>query len=216
MAQRTAGRGLFIVFEGLDGSGLSTQAALLKKWLDQQNVAAYLTKQPTSGPVGGLIRLALSHRLSLSSSPSDDEAIMALLFAADRMDHLATDIRPKLDDGVHVICDRYYLSSFSYQSRSVDLSWLRALHAYCLRPDLTILIDVPPHVCCQRIAQNRWQVEMYEQEEILAGVRQRYHEIVSQLRSEGHDIRIVPGDGERSIPQVQELVMAEVRPVLGL
>ena len=135
MTTRAKGRGKFIVIEGLDGSGLSTQAGLLKEFLEKEDVAVYLTKEPTAGPVGALIRLALGRRLSFSQSTPDNDAIIALLFAADRMDHLAIDIVPKLDAGVHVICDRYYLSTFAYQSRSVDLQWLRALHARCIKPD---------------------------------------------------------------------------------
>jgi len=203
--------GKFIVFEGLDGSGQSTQAGLLKEWMEKQGLAVYLTKEPTAGPVGGLIRLALGRRLSFSESTRDNDAIMALLFAADRMDHLATDIIPKLEQGVHVICDRYYLSTFAYQSRSMDLPWLRALHAHCIRPDLMILLDVPPRVCCQRIAEHRWHVEIYEQEAILEGVRQRYDEIAAQLRAEGMDIRTLPGDGGRGIADVHAAVIAQVQ-----
>ena len=208
-------RGEFIVFEGLDGSGLSTQASLLKEWMEKQGVAVYLTKEPTAGPVGALIRLALGRRLTFSSSNEDNDAIIALLFAADRMDHLATDIIPKLEAGVHVVCDRYYLSTFAYQSRSTDLAWLRSLHARCIRPDLTILLDVSPRVCCQRIAEHRWHVEIYEQEQILEGVRQRYHEIAGQLRGEGLDIRTVPGDGGRTIEQVRDAILEQVRPFLA-
>ncbi len=214
MDKQAKQRGMFITFEGLDGSGLSTQAGMLKDWMEKQGFSVYLTKEPTAGPVGGLIRLALGRRLELSPSTQDNDAIMALLFAADRMDHLATDIIPKLDAGVHVICDRYYLSTFAYQSRSVDLAWLRALHARCIRPDLMLLLDVPPDVCCQRIAEHRWHVEIYEQEAILAGVRQRYHEIAAQLRSEGHDIRVIPGDGGRTIKQVHAAIIEQVRSLL--
>lgn len=214
MVQTSLARGKFIVFEGLDGSGLSTQADLLKDWMEKQDLPVYLTKEPTAGPVGALIRLALGRRLSFSASNQDNDAIIALLFAADRMDHLATDIIPKLQAGVHVICDRYYLSTFAYQSRSVDLSWLRALHARCIRPDLIILLDVPPQVCCQRIAEHRWHVEIYENEATLEGVRQRYHDIAAQLRAEGHDIRVVAGDGKRSIAEVHAAILEQVRSIL--
>jgi dTMP kinase len=210
MDTNTKRRGKFIVIEGLDGSGLSTQADLLKQWMEKQGRQVYLTKEPTAGPSGALIRLILGRRLMLSSSDKDNDAIIALLFAADRMDHLSSDIIPKLEAGVHVVCDRYYLSTFAYQSRNMDLPWLRCLHAQCIRPDLTILLDVSPHVCCQRIVEHRWHVEIYEQEPILEGVRQRYHEIAAQLRSEGDDIRIVPGDGGRTIEQVRDAIVEQV------
>jgi dTMP kinase len=214
MENKAKRRGKFIVIEGLDGSGLSTQASLLKDWIEKQGLAVYLTKEPTAGPVGALIRLALGQRLALSPSTQANDAIMALLFAADRMDHLATDIIPKLESGVHVVCDRYYLSTFAYQSRSVDLAWLRSLHARCIRPDLTILLDVAPRVCVQRIAEHRWHVEIYEKETILEGVRQRYHEIAAQLSTEGFDIRVVPGDSGRTIAEVHAAITEQVRTLL--
>ena len=215
MARKANGRGKFIVIEGLDGSGLTTQAGLLEEWTERQGLSVYLTKEPTAGPVGGLIRLALGRRLNLSGSDVDNDAIIALLFAADRMDHLATDIVPKLEAGVHVICDRYYLSTFAYQSRSVDLAWLRTLHARCIPPDLTLLLDVPPRICCERIAEHRFHVEIYEDEVILEGVRRRYHDIAAQLRAEGHDIRLVPGDGQRSIADVHAAIVEQVKPLLA-
>ena len=171
-----------------------------------------MPEAPGRPPVWTIVVLA--KRLALSQSEPDNDAVMALLFAADRTDHLATDITPKLDAGVHVICDRYYLSTFAYQSRSVDLAWLRTLHARCARPDLTILLDVSPKVCCQRIAEHRWQVELYEQEAILEGVRRRYHDIAAQLRSEGQDIRIVAGDGGRSIAEVHTSIVEQVKTLL--
>lgn len=215
MQNSTTGRGKFIVLEGPDGSGLSTQAALLKDWMKERGLPVYLTKEPTPGPVGALIRLALSGRLNLSASTKDNDAIMALLFAADRMDHLATDIVPKLEAGVHVICDRYYLSTFAYQSRSIDLDWLRALHARCIRPDVIILLDVPAHVSCERIKRNRWHVEIYENEAMLEGVLRRYHDIAGQLRKEGYDIRTLPGDGGLSIADVHASITEQVRPLLA-
>src|SRR5713101_4941427 len=98
-------KGKFIAFEGIDGSGLTTQAELLRKFFDKLNRLSYLTKEPTDGPAGAIIRLALSKRLlsprnRINASHQDfcdlDGATIALLFAADRMDHLVTDIIPKL------------------------------------------------------------------------------------------------------------------------
>ena len=215
MQKRALGRGKFIVFEGLDGSGLSTQAGLLKDSMEKEGAAVYLTKEPTAGPIGAMIRLALGRRLIFSDADHSDDAIIALLFAADRMDHLSTDVIPKLEAGVHVICDRYYLSTFAYQSRSMDLEWLRCLHSRCIQPDLTILLDVSPKVSCQRIAEHRWHVEIYEQEEILQGVRRRYHEIAAQLRAEGQDIRQVDGDGGRTIADVHGAIVEVVKAFLA-
>src|SRR5712692_10005996 len=106
-------RGKLIVFEGLDGSGQTTQAQLLTKWfLEKRNQLAYYTKEPTDGPIGALLKLALNNRLVCargSKKPGPlDEVTMALFFAADRSDHLNSEIVPKLEDGIHVITDRYY------------------------------------------------------------------------------------------------------------
>jgi len=209
------GQGLFIVFEGVDGSGLSTQAALLADHLRSHGRPVHLTKEPTSGPIGTVIRTALQGTISLGDDPHTREVIMALLFAADRMHHLAVEIEPRLREGIIVLCDRYYLSSFAYQSAVVDLTWIRSLHTHCRRPDVTILLDVPPEVSLQRIMANRSHRELYESLTMLTAVHHRYHEIATILRGEGEDIRIVPGDGERDIPTVHALVLQELGFILG-
>lgn len=197
--------GIFIVLEGLDGSGTTTQAELMKRWLEASGHGrVYLTREPTDGPIGHLIRLALRRRLVL------DAHTLALLFAADRMDHLASDLIQKLNQGVTVICDRYYLSSFAYQllDPQTDLAWLEQLNAKAIPPDLTILLDVPPDVCMARIQRTRSHVELFEDLERLRSVRAHYLAIARGPRSERERIVIV--DGDRS----QEVVHADIRAVI--
>jgi dTMP kinase len=214
-------QGKLIVFEGLDGSGLTTQADLLRNWFFKRGVEAYLTKEPTDGPAGAMIRLALANRLTsgmrqpggrLSAEAVDDHAL-ALLFAADRLDHLAGDILPKLDSGIHVICDRYYLSSYAYQGLTAELEWLRAINSKCRKPDLTIFFDVPVAICKKRMDRQRWHVELYEDPERLEKVRHSYVAAIQALTFEGDQIETV--SGTRSVQEVHRAVVSQVRKILS-
>ncbi|HYY53573.1 MAG TPA: dTMP kinase, partial [Myxococcales bacterium] len=114
--RRAPSEGRFIALEGLDGSGTTTQAERIASVLRAQGRRVLLTREPSDGPIGTLIRLALTGRLGLPqrSGPLTEEAL-ALLFAADRVDHLAAVIEPALERGELVVCDRYVLSSLAYQ-----------------------------------------------------------------------------------------------------
>lgn len=179
--------GRFVTFEGLDGSGLTTQAGFLTEWIEKKlGARAILTKEPTDGPAGAQIRMALEGRLEI------DEESLALLFAADRMDHLNRLIIPRLRDGLHIVCDRYYLSSFAYQSLHVkDFDWLVALNSKALRPDLTVLLHVPPSICVTRMAKERFGVARYEKEPELAKVWDSYSRIVPVLQRQGERIAVI-------------------------
>ncbi len=210
-------QGLFIAVEGTDGSGISTQTALLAQWLRGRGRAVHATKEPSGGPVGLLLRLALTQRLGLGGDVGAalrplDEATMALLFAADRMDHLAAEVEPRLAAGVDVVCDRYILSTYAYQGTGVDGAWLRALNARARVPDLTILLDVPPAVSIARMAA-RGAVERYEQEETLTSVRAAFHAAASSLRTQGQHIVVL--DGVQPLKAVQDAVAATVHPLLA-
>ncbi len=196
-------RGKFIVIEGVDGSGISTQTNLLKNWFaENESVGkAFFTKEPTEGPVGGVIRLALAKRLKPL-----DEKVMALLFAADRMDHLCCTqeneqkegIISLLDKGYNVISDRYYLSSFAYQSVQIDLSWLRQINTFCQKPDLTILLKVPVAESTQRRHKSRIHEELYEREDHLQKISQNYDKIARELQAEGENILVINGSRDQS------------------
>ena len=113
---------------------------------------------------------------------------MALFFAADRMDHLNNEVIPKLRDGIHVIADRYYHSSFAYQSVELDLDWIRKINEHALVPDITFFLDVPPPVCIQRMHAQRWHVELYEDLATLEKVRKGYKRIIKEQRLLGERI----------------------------
>lgn len=199
--------GLLIAFEGLDGAGLTTQAERAKENLEDETPwETYLTKEPTDGPAGAQIRMGLSGRVEF------DPQTLALLFATDRIDHLNQDVIPKLEDGVIVLLDRYYLSSFAYQMTEpdVDIEWLRAINSKCRTPDLTIFLDVKPQVCLRRMKRERWHVELYEKEAELREVYRNYEQMVEVLRDEeGEDIRRIDGYDDKDV--VEERVMSHVR-----
>jgi dTMP kinase len=147
----TMSRGAFIVLEGIDGSGTTTQTKRLVEALGRRGSDARHTFEPTSGPVGALIRSVLEKRL-LDPSGALPRVMrpetLALLFAADRLDHLDSFVLPALAEGAVVVSDRYDLSSLVYQSVTSDspdgaLPWLRSLNQSARRPELTIVLDVP-------------------------------------------------------------------------
>ena len=210
-------RGKFIVLEGIDGAGCTTEAIKLRDYIDSKlRLPVHLTKEPTDGPVGGLIRSILAKRVGAPSNDGTFQTLephsLALLFAADRVDHLEVDIKPKLDGGVVVVCDRYYLSSLAYQSLHVDLKWLEAINAKCITPDLTIFIQVPPLVAERRRNRTRWHVELYEETAKLERVEDNYLQIIELLQRRGHNIVII--DGNRPPREVQRDIIAVVRPLL--
>lgn len=194
-------RGKLIVLEGLDGSGITTQAKLLAQYLEnKKHCQVVSTSEPTQGPIGLLLRLILSGRLNLDGSTLKSDTLpnsaMALLFAADRLDHIHHIIQPKLEEGKIVICERYYLSSYAYQmdKDKKNLDWLRTINTHSLNPDLIIFLNVPLEICSQR-RQTRSYQEIYEQNEILRRVAENYHYVISQLKKE---IPIEEIDGNNS------------------
>lgn len=207
-------QGKFISFEGIDGSGISTQADLLRNSLLAEGRECYLTKEPTDGPAGAMIRLALAKRLSYGSvrAAGLDQVTLAMLFGADRMDHLTTDILPKIEQGVNVIVDRYYLSSFAYQGLDIDLGWLRTLNHFARVPDLTIIVDTPAQIAVKRMQRQRWHVELYEDADKLEQVRQRYRSIARDLAFEEDRIAVVDGSG--TVQAVHDTVVQIVKDTL--
>lgn len=194
--------GKFIVFEGLDGSGQSTQAVKLVEYLNQKTKKfgfrqpqAYLTKEPTNNLIGGLIHGQLTN--SWKTKPE----CLQLLFAADRAFHLEKEIIPILKRGGIVVSDRYFFSTIAYGSLEIpDWQWLKDINKQFLLPDLTLVLKVSPEICLQRISQNRFEKELFENEEILAKIWQRYE----RLSREFENVKII--DGEKSIEEVFEEV----------
>ncbi len=191
--------GRFIVIEGLDGAGSTTQAGILKNWFAKRDLPVRLTWEPTDGPVGSLLRLILTGRVvNLSregEAPPPGEAVLALLFAADRLDHLDNRVLPGLEKGINVISDRYYLSSLAYQTLdcSLNLEWVRQVNARCRRPDLTIYLDVAPTECQRRMLAQGRHLEIYEEVSKLERIRDNYLRVIRLLLEEGEDIKVLDG-----------------------
>src|SRR6478609_9377961 len=137
---------LFIVLEGIDGSGTTTQLDRLADHLAARGRRVHATREPSTGPVGRLLReILLGGHRSPAGEPVDGLA-MALLFAADRRDHLTREITPALGAGADVVSDRYLLSSLAYQAQEAERDWVAGLARDVRVPDLTLLLDLPIEV----------------------------------------------------------------------
>jgi dTMP kinase len=203
------GHGRFIVLEGLDGAGTTTQARLLGEALRAERRQVHVTAEPSGGPVGALIRQVLTGRATGLSGGAFDPAALALLFAADRLDHVAVEIAPKLADGVDVISDRFTLSSLAYQGLTTGaLPWVEALNARAARPDLTVFHRVRPAVALRRRLAATLDREIYEVSAFQRRVALSYRRAITLLREGGQ--RVVELDGETAPDQVAAAVRAEV------
>lgn len=175
-------KNLFIAFEGIDGSGKSTQVKLLSYNLKNAGHKVYLTCEPTDSPIGKMIRSIFSHKMEA------DHRTIAGLFVADRLNHLLnkTDgILKKLEEGYTVITDRYYFSSYAYHGAHMPMDWVieaNRLSADLLRPDLNIYIDISPEASMERLTNERSSIDLYETVENLKTVRSKYKEAFELLK----------------------------------
>jgi dTMP kinase len=179
--------GVFVVVEGVDGCGSTTHSRLLAKSLRSTGREVTLTCEPTAGPIGGLIRQILQRRVSGPKGFS--WSTMALLFAADRLDHLDSEILPALREGGIVVSDRYDLSSLAYQSATAPeaqaaIPWIREMNARALRPHVTVVIDVPSDVAEERRKNRGGVEEVFEN----SALQERLVAIYAHAES------LVPGD----------------------
>ncbi len=212
--------GLFIVIEGTDGTGSTTQARVLAERLSAMtDKPVKLTCEPTGGPIGTMIRQVLSHRLVVHTRVgprAPDWRTMALLFAADRMDHLDSLVEPTLREGGIVVSDRYVLSSLAYQSATSSegewsLEWLSAINSRARTADLTVVLTLPEHVASRRRAGRGAEEELYEEtslQERLVLLYARAEELLPQQR-------VVFVDASGSIEQVAALVWQAVSQLDG-
>jgi dTMP kinase len=185
-------RGRFLVLEGIDGAGTTTQTSELARRLRARGVAAVATAEPTRGPVGSLIRLALTDRLKGGDGRDFDRAALALLFAADRLDHVATEVLPKLADGSWVISDRYALSSLAYQTLDLPAAFVDAINARAPAPDLTLFLEVPPEIALRRRRGEGSPAEIFERLPIQRRVAAAYRKAIAGGAARG-PVRVVDG-----------------------
>ena len=198
-------RGRLLVLEGIDGSGTTTQTERLVAYLRQHGRKAMATREPSAGPVGRLLREILLGQHRIPQGATMDGRTMALLFAADRLDHLQREVEPLLDDGVDVVTDRYLMSSLAYQAEEADREWVATLARGVRVPDLTILLDIPIEVAAQRRALAGRPVERYDADSYLARVAENYRRLART------DATAVILDGSLDREQVETAIIATVR-----
>jgi len=183
-------RGIFIVFEGIDGSGKTTQTRLLADFLRAEGRECVITAEPTGLPSGKALRRALG------GEEKKSECEMAAMFVEDRIAHnndAENGIKALLDRGVDIICDRYYYSTLAYQGHSTDYEWVKAMNLKCpdiTKPDICIYLDLTPEESLRRINAGRESLEIYENTETLTKVRNQFLSVIEDL-SESDNIQIV-------------------------
>ena len=198
-------RGRLIVLEGIDGSGTTTQTERLVAHLRQQGRTAVSTREPSGGPIGRLLREVLlgQHRMP-GGAPVDGRA-MALLFAADRLDHLQREVELNLAEGSDVVSDRYLMSSLAYQAEEADREWVALLARGVRPPDLTILLDIPVELAAQRRRLAGRPEERYDTDSYLGRVADNYRRLA---RAAGSTVIL---DGSASRDEVAVAVVAAVQ-----
>ncbi len=205
--------GRFIVLEGIDGAGTTTQAARLVERLRSEGAACRGTREPSDGVIGSLVRQVLTGRIVLPGGRAPGWATMALLFAADRMDHVEAEIEPFVASGGVVISDRYDASSLAYQSVSSGrggeraVEWIKTLNKHAMRPDLTIVLDLPPEVASTRRASRGEPAQLYEQNEVQRALAVFYRDLAKHMP----DDRIVVIDASGTVDDVHRRVYEAYR-----
>jgi dTMP kinase len=205
-------RGRFVVLEGLDGAGTTTQAALLAESLRRTGHRVVLTREPSEGPVGTLLRQALGGRPRRLGGRTLSEATLALLFAADRLDHIASLVEPALASGAVVVSDRYVLSSFAYQGRVLDPAWVQSLNAKAPIPDLTLFLEVRPPVAAARRRRRGGRKELFDDARTQTAVARAYGAVVARHKRAHHVRRL---NGELAVEAVAQQVHAAVNGLLA-
>ena len=188
-------KGVFICIEGLDGCGKTTQAKLLAKKLRKSHNALY-TAEPSRGNIGTYIR-----KCCLYGEKRLSTVVEALLFAADRVEHVENEVLPALRAGRLVISDRYIYSSLAYQGAAgLSLEWIEKVNEHALKPDLAVFLDVAPKTVMQRLKPKRSVMETME-------TQQRVRDVYLKFVAKGELVRV---DGNSSKDEVAEALYALV------
>jgi dTMP kinase len=211
-----ANDGIFVVIEGIDGAGTTTQCERYGAHLRAARRLVHITREPSAGPVGSLLRLVLTRRVVLPLTRHAQT--MSLLFAADRMDHLANEIEPYLRDGYVVLCDRYDLSSLAYQSITADpadaassVEWIRTLNGHARRPDVTLVLDVSPEIATQRRRARGGAAEIFDDAELQARLASAYRQAEAFVPAD----RVIHIDSNRDPDAVALSVAAALDPIVS-
>jgi len=188
-------KGFFICVEGLDGCGKTTQARLLVKRLKKSYGAVY-TVEPSRGKIGTFIKKYCLHGKKRLSS-----VVEALLFAADRFEHVENEIHPTLNKGILVVSDRYVYSSLAYQGAAgLDSEWIEKVNEHALRPDLAIYIDVDPEIVVKRLKRKKSVMEKLE-------TQRKVREVYMKFVENGQLVKV---DGNKSRKEVADEILTVV------
>lgn len=210
--KKNVSKGNFIAFEGIDGSGKSTQIRMLDARMKEQGIYCYTTMEPTDSPIGSLIHQIMMGRIKT------DNKVIAALFVADRLDHLLNDVNGivnKINEGTTVITDRYYFSSYAYHSVDMPMDWVIKANeqsSNILRPTVNVFIDISPDVATERIAKNRFHQELFEKKSRLIKVREKYLEAFDKLKEEECIIKV---DGNRSEQEIADDIWEGIKEFLN-
>jgi dTMP kinase len=196
--------GKLLVLEGIDGAGTTTQASRVVEELARAGTDVHLTREPSGGPIGRLLREMLAGK----HSPVD-ATTLSLLFAADRADHLHREVEPAIARGALVVSDRWYHSSLAYQGAGEERGWIRMLNARARKPDLTILLDVPADVAAARRAAASRPEELFDELAMQRRVALNYRDLARTMEE-----RIVVLDGTKSLDEVAAQVLQLARELL--
>ena len=191
----------FVVFEGLDGAGTTTQMQLLAEACDKRDILCRATFEPTDKPIGRLVRSVLQKQIVTTP------LALAMLYAADREDHLNNPVNGligELEKGKMVVCDRYIYSSLAYQSVDCDYDIIESLNNFPA-PEHVFFIDTPVDECIRRINGRGTSSELFERHEFLQQVKTNYERIFSTL-SEG--VKLHRLDGMKSKEEIAESIQA--------
>ncbi len=186
---------MFIAVEGIDGSGKTTTVTEIERFLRRRGYAVHRTSEPTGGDSGRAIRALLAG--------DEDRAYLhhelALLFAADRLRHLADEIEPALAAGKTVLTDRYLFSSLAYQSSVLPYEWVREINRFARIPDVVIYIGVSLDTACARIAATRQKTELFEKRVFLEKLLDTYERVILEY---GDRVCVVRLDGEVKMDEI--------------
>ena len=205
--------GAFIAFEGIDGSGKSTQISLLCEKMRKNNISYYSTKEPTDSPIGSVIHQIMTGRITT------DNKVIAPLVVADRLDHLLNKvdgIKEKVNHGTVVVTDRYYFSSYAYHGVDMDMDWVIGANSICaniLKPTCTVFLDIKPEEAVARIVKSRSKQELFETKERLSLVRKKYFESFERLK-ESEKVIII--DANKSQGVLSSEIWNLLTPYLGI
>jgi dTMP kinase len=196
----------FLVLEGIDGSGTTTQSLRVAERLRARGHRVLETREPSRGPIGTMTRQMLAAGSATTVGPE----ALALLFAADRLEHLAREIEPALDRGELVICDRYLISSWVYQSLDCDPAWVRAINRHARWPDRTFVFALPAEVALARVAARRAAsgepIERFDEADTQRRLAEGYAAVLANV-----DPREAPGligvDAAADIDRVTEAIL---------